>query len=111
MESAPFVEQPIAIPVGARTWPDADSQHAVRNWPDVIPVHLELKALADLAPGAKPEPRVVYRGLQWINAQEKLVSKPESGAVQVQTVEIHLQGGEDLLLQTWCVPTIGQLAE
>ncbi|MFG1287906.1 hypothetical protein [Xanthobacter versatilis] len=111
LESAAFVEQPVAIPVGARTWPDADAKAGPRNWPDVTPVHVELKAVGQSAPGSKPQPRIVSRGLQWLTTKEKVVSKPEAGAVQVQSIEIHLQGGEDLLLQIWCVPTINQLAD
>lgn len=111
LEAAPFVEHPVGIPIGARTWPDADGKPATRNWPDVIPVHIELKTDGESAPGAKPQPRVASRGLQWLATSGKLVSRPESGAVQVQAVEIYLRGGEDLLLQAWCIPTINQLAD
>jgi hypothetical protein len=111
LDSAPFVEHPVAIPIGARTWPDADAKPATSNWPDVIPVHIELKTDGDPAPGAKPQPRVVSRGVQWLAASGKLASRPEGGAVQVQAVEILLRGGEDLLLQAWCIPTINQLAD
>jgi hypothetical protein len=102
-----FVEGPIAIPFGARTWPDRDSGPATRTWPDVVPVLVEVRAVEKATKGS----RIGKPSMKWLGPQEKLSDKQAPGAVPVAAVEIQLGRGEDLLLQAWCVPTVNQLAD
>ena len=104
-----FVEQPVSIPTGARTWPDL--QHTRPAWPDVLPVHVELKAGGAAIEGDDKQARIKHIGTRWLTGRERLVSKGELGAVQVEAIEIELRHGEGLLLQAWFVPSINQLAE
>ncbi|AZO29772.1 hypothetical protein [Mesorhizobium sp. M1B.F.Ca.ET.045.04.1.1] len=106
----PFVEPPLPITVGASTWPDT-GQPDNPKWPDILPVHIELKAETAPALRGQKKPRIVALGPRWLIGNEKLVSKAQHGAVQVQAVEVHLCPGESLLLQAWLCPTINQLAE
>ena len=75
VDQAPFVEEPIAIPVGARTWPDDDAKVGTRRWPDVFPVHIELKAVDSVIAGdsEKKYPRLVSIGSRWLAAGERLL--------------------------------------
>lgn len=103
-----FVEEPVAIAFGARSWPDRDSGPAPRTWPDIVPVVVEVKAVEKIA---KATPRISKPSHKWLGAHEKLSDSQTAGAVKVLAVEIQIGRGEDLLLQAWCVPTVNQLAD
>jgi hypothetical protein len=108
LENAPFVEDPVAVPVGARTWPDKSVGDKLAPWPNVVPIHLELKAVESNLAG---RPRIESAGRRWLTVKGELASKPRAGAVEVQLVQVSLARGETLTLQAWCAPTAAQLAD
>ncbi|TPO13737.1 hypothetical protein [Mesorhizobium sp. B1-1-5] len=109
LENSPFIEDPIAVPVGARTWPDKSVNEQLPAWPDVVPIHLELKSV-DAHPGEN-DSRLRFLGRRWLTAKGKVVAKAQKDAVQVHCVQVSLARGETLVLQAWCAPTVGQLTE
>lgn len=111
LESAPFIEDPVAVPVGARTWPDK-SVGELPPWPNVVPIHLEVKAVpAYQGDHAAHKPRIESKGPRWLAADGKLADKAIGNAVKVHLVEVSLAPGEVLALQAWCAPTVAQLTE
>ncbi|SDI63341.1 MULTISPECIES: hypothetical protein [Bradyrhizobium] len=111
LESAPFIEDPVAIPVGARTWPDK-SVGELSPWPNVVPIHLEVKAVPAYPDDhAARKPRIDSKGPRWLAPDGKLSEKAKGNAVKVHLVEISLAPGEVLALQAWCAPTVAQLTE
>lgn len=113
LENAPFVEPPIAVAVGARTWPDKSVGEQLPPWPNVVPIHLELKAVEAYSADAKAprKPRIEPAGRKWLTAEGKLADRAGGKAVEVQLVRVSLAPGETLALQAWCAPTIAQLTE
>lgn len=105
--STAFVEEPVAIAFGARTWPDRDAPPAKHIWPDIVPVLVEVKAVEKVTSGS----RIGKPVQKWLGAHEKLSDRQTTRSVEVLAVEIQIGRGEDLLLQAWCVPTINQLAD
>ena len=109
LDAEPFVEPPIAIPIGAQTWPDVDTAKAAPPWPDITPLHIETVAFKRTDKDKNDKPRVTPLGLHWLTAEGRLTPRKEPGAVQVQAVEIRLCEGEAFALQAWCVPTVNQI--
>ncbi|MGJ4891216.1 hypothetical protein ACQR1Y_23705 [Bradyrhizobium sp. HKCCYLRH3099] len=114
LENAPFVERPIAIQVGARTWPDKTAvREQLHPWPNVVPIHLELKAVEahSLDDKGRPTPRIESGGLKWLTSEGKIVDGGGGNAVEVHLVRVSLARGETLALQAWYAPTVAQLTE
>jgi hypothetical protein len=113
LENAPFVEPPIAVTVGACTWPDKSVGGQLPPWPNVLPIHLELKAAEAYSADARAarKPRIEPAGRKWLTADGKLADRAGGKAVEVQVVRVSLAPGETLALQAWCAPTIAQLTE
>lgn len=80
-----WLGNPLVVPV-----------RAGKTWPDALPALIELQA-ADK--GSKDTLRLMDGGLRNL-----------AGGASVRTVRCLLQPGEDVELQAWFVPTVGQLA-
>src|SRR5262249_34863073 len=83
----------------------------IQPWPNVVPIHLEVKAVPAYPGDTVHKPRIESKGLRWLATDGKLTNKAKGTAVKVHLVEVSLAPGEVVALQAWCAPTVAQLTE